>query len=262
MLRLERRQRILDRIAKHGSASVAELARSLKVTEQTIRRDLTQMEEEGLIRRDHGGAVLAGSAGPGAREEDQPLLDRLGTAAEAKRVIGLAAAAQVRDGQTVIFDAGSTSLAVAEALDPKSRLTVITNALPIAEVFVEQPEVEVILAGGVLRHVTQSTVGPMARQAFEGLNADLLFLGATGVTLREGLTNSNVFESEVKRAMMEAARRVILVVDGSKFGQVHRHSFAPLSRVHAVVTDPGAPQAALDELAQAGIEVIVAGREP
>lgn len=253
MLKAERHQRILQALRGNGGVTVATLAQRLRITEQTIRRDLTELERAGLVQRSHGGAILHPATGV-----DIPFGLRLGEAAEEKGRIASVAAGLVQPGETVILDAGTTTLALARALSRMERLSVITNALPVATELAAAPEAQVILVGGQVRPSTLSLVGSMARQGLAQLHAHKLFLAAGGVDPIRGLTNSNMVEAEVKQAMIAAAAEVYVLAHGAKVGEVLLHTFAPVRAVKALITTDSAPQTVLEEIRALGVAVILA----
>ena len=247
----ERQEEIRFLLQEHGHLTVAELAQRFGVSEMTIRRDLKNLSTLGLIQREHGRALHPQSA-----PNNAIFLARLGEAEREKTLIGRVAADLVKEGESVILDAGTTTLAVAQALNKKC--IVITNSLPIASVLGNRQEITLLLTGGEVREETYSLVGPMTRSAFNGFNADKLFLASTGVSVERGLSTTNMLESEVKQAMLSAAKEVILVADSSKIGQVFYHTFTHWDRVDTLVTDSNLSPEAYTQLSSLGIKVIMA----
>jgi DeoR/GlpR family transcriptional regulator of sugar metabolism len=251
---LIRRQRILVLVDRHGLGSVPRLARSVRASEMTVRRDLAALQERGQVRRVHGGAVrevrkaeeLHFSA---AREEH----------VEEKRRIGKEAAALVAPGSVVAIGAGTTTWHVARALGERSDLTIVTNSTNIA-LELDRGRSTIILTGGQFRTPGDALVGPPALWTLERLQIDLLFLGANGIDLTAGYTTPILAEAEVNTALIRKASRVVLVADHSKFGRVTLSSFGPIETAHVLVTDAGAPRALLQPIRRRGVEVIVAGR--
>ena len=246
----ERQDEIHFLLQEHGNLTVIELAQRFKVSEMTIRRDLKNLAGLGLIQREHGRAIY-----PPIPLMDN-LLMRMGEAEPEKARIGHLAATLISEGDTIILDAGTTTLAVAQALNTKC--TVITNSLPIASVLGNRDEITVVMTGGEVRSGTFALVGPMATSALKGFNADKLFLGATGVNLERGLSTSNMLESEVKQAMLNVAKVVILVAHSAKIGHICFHTFALWDRVHTLVTDSGLPVPIREKLTAMGINVLLA----
>ena len=251
---------------------VQELVRVFGVSQRTIRRDLAWLAERDLVRRGHGRA--AAGNGPlrpppavdrvearAATERMLPIHLRARTRQAEKEAIGAAAAALVPADAHVILDSGTTTLQVARHLAGRLRGTVITNGLMIAWELCPHPDVRLVLTGGHCRPETLPLVGPRAWQALEGVHADLAFLGATGVSLEHGLTTSDLLEAEVKKAMLRAARTVVLVADSTKFGKVSLYRFGELRDVDRIVTDGGLPPDLAQRIGALGIDLLVAKGE-
>ena len=247
----ERQEEIRFLLQEHGNLTVAELAKHFRVSEMTIRRDLKNLAALGFIQREHGRAVLP----PATPNQGALFLTRLGEAEREKTLIGRAAAELVANGESIILDAGTTTLAIARALNQEC--VIITNSLPIAGTLGNRANMTVFITGGEVRGETYALVGPMARSALSGFNADKLFLGATGVSLERGLSTASMLESEVKQAMISAAREVILVAHSAKVGQTFYHTFAQWQQIHKLITDAKLPQKVSEHLKNKGIEVIL-----
>jgi DeoR/GlpR family transcriptional regulator of sugar metabolism len=248
-----RRAFILGEIETRGSVSVANLAERLAVSEMTIRRDLTGLKKEGLVRRVHGGAVSARGRG-----FEPPLLLRINEHIEAKRRIGARAAELVADGDSIALDVGTTSLEVARNLLGRRNLTLITPNLHIANLFLNQVDNRLIVPGGILRPGEASLTGNLTQYAFQQLFIDRLFLGVGGIEAEVGLTEYNWEDALVKQAMIRSAKEVILVADASKFGRVVFAAVAPLDAIHILVTDQFPPPPLATCLKEAGVIVHVA----
>ncbi len=247
----DRQEEIQRLLRKHGHLTVSDLAQRCRVSDMTIRRDLKAMAALGLVQREHGRALFHQHSSSG-----EIFWDRLGEAEREKSLIGRLAAGLVDQKESIILDAGTTTLAVARALTQEC--VVITNSLPIAGSLGNNPNMTVILTGGELRGDTNALVGPLARDCFKGFNADKLFLASTGVSIERGLSTTNMLESEVKQAMIKAAKEVILVAHSKKIGQVYYHTFAQWDKVHVVITDPLIPEQVRKELESLGVKVLVA----
>jgi DeoR family transcriptional regulator of aga operon len=233
----ERRQAILDQVRDSGYVRAVDLSSALHVDSSTIRRDMERLERAGLIRRMHGGALPADPADT----IDTPWEVRRSQRLAEKTAIGKAAAALVEDGQTVLIDNGSTAYQVAAALADHRGLTVVTNDLMVALCLRSQGVHQVHVTGGLLLDTVFTLVGPIATQAVEGLHVDWAFLGAEGVEPEAGITNINVVEIPLKRAMIAAARNAAVVADSSKFGRRSLATVCTLDDVDAVITDDGVP---------------------
>jgi DeoR family transcriptional regulator, fructose operon transcriptional repressor len=248
----ERKRRILETLKQEQAVKVSDLGLLLQVSEASVRRDLQDLEEAGLLKRTHGGAVSNQTAAfePSLAEKE----DRY--RAEKMTIAGLAAA-MVQEGDTVMLDAGSTTLQIARLLKQREHLTVVTNAVNVAGELAAS-QVEVIVTGGSLRRGVLSLVGPIAERALAGLQVDKLFLGANGVDLEKGVTTPNLIEAQTKKAMLDSAQEVIVVADHSKFGRVTFSQVCGLDRVHHVITDAGTPAPFLSALEKRGVKVHVA----
>ncbi|MFD2341092.1 DeoR/GlpR transcriptional regulator [Clavibacter tessellarius] len=253
-----RRSRILERLGDRGFATVAELAADAGVSAVTIRGDLDALADSGALQRVHGGAVLR--SGLAARE--QSLEVTLESAADAKRAIGRAAADMVESGQSVLLDVGSTTLQVARALVAREDLvdvTVITNGLTLAlELERAMPRFTVVVTGGTLRALQHSLVDPLATVVLDRLHPDVAFIGCNGIDVDRGVTNVNLPEAEVKRRMVAASARTVVVADGAKLGRTHLGSVAPLDLVDTLLTDADADPHEVARLRDAGLRVVEA----
>lgn len=247
----ERRAAILAELTAEGRVQVANLAQRLEVSEVTIRQDLAALEEKGLLRRTHGGAI------PVETGFELPFARTAGANAEEKSRIAAAAAAMVREGETIFLDVGTTTTAMARALLTHRRLTVVTSALNIAALLEEAAGITVILTGGTLRATQHSLVNPMGTEIISRVRADRAFIGASGVEAGAGVTNANFPEAEIKRAMMAAARQKVLLADGSKVGRIAAAVVGPLSSFDLLITSRDAPEKDLEALRAAGMEVRV-----
>lgn len=249
---LERRGRITELIAEKGFLRVNELSDLFQVSEVTIRNDLDVLAGQGLLVRNHGGAMANTTASLTSAFDHRASLNL-----EEKRRIGRAAASLVTPGETIILDAGTTVMELAKSLNGVSPLTVVTNALNVATQVGALPDVHVILVGGVLSRETISTVGYYAERDLGELVAQKVFLGAHTVEWESGVTSPSIEVAQVKRAMIRAARQVILLADSSKWGRVTFAKVVPLTTVHVLVTDTNFPAEARGMLERLGIKVIL-----
>lgn len=228
-----RQQLILERLERAGRVQVAALSRELGVSEVTTRKDLQELEEASLLKRVYGGAVAAHRS-----KYNLSLGDKVRQLSANKLRIAEAALELIHDGDTLILDAGSTTLALARMLPGRRRqLTVITNALPILAELSAVEGLELIALGGIVRRHSLAMVGPQAVAALRGLHADMAFLGATGATLAQGLSTPNLIEAETKAAMVTSAAECTALIDHSKFGQASLAPFAPWEVLRYLVTD-------------------------
>jgi len=241
---------VLDALRTSGRASVIELAQRTGVGEATIRRALQQLARDGRVIRTYGGAVLA----------DQP--HSLGfhgadTTAAAKRSIGAAAAALIRDGDTVALSSGTTVLELARRLRER-RLTVITNALDVANVLLDAPGIDLVVLGGMLLRGVHSLGGHLTEAAMNDLRADTAFMGASAVDLEHGFMTEQIAEIPVDRALRRMAHQAVMLVDSSKFDRVAPGFMFGFEQARTVVTDDGARPDTVEALRDRGIDVVVA----
>ena len=249
----ERRALILTILETEGEVSVIDLSRRTTVSEMTVRRDLDALERRGVLVRLHGRAVAATS-----RSYEPPFDVRVAEAGDAKERIGAACAGLITEGETVVLDVGTTTLAVAHALKGRRNITVLTASLPIANVLAEEPGIRVMLTGGVLRPGERSLVGDLAVKSFRDFRFDVVVLGVGGIDIRDGLTEYNLDDARVKRAAIEIGRRLIVVADASKLGRVAFAHICPIERVDLLVTDTTAAPDVVASLGDAGLEVRLA----
>lgn len=246
----ERHKTILELIAEHGAVTVADLCARFEVSDMTIRRDFSTLERSGLLRRIHGGAVSARG-----RSYEPPVLARIQEARSAKQAIGRFAASLVREGDSIALDIGTTTLELARNLLHIRDITVLTNCLPVANVLVDQPEIRLMLCGGIVRPGEHSLIGPVAEYTFSRFYIDKAFIGIGGVDLEAGLTEYNLEDAEVKRHMIQNCEQCILLTDSSKFGLKTFASVAPLAAVNTIVTDEGLEETYREALEKRGITV-------
>jgi DeoR family transcriptional regulator, fructose operon transcriptional repressor len=228
----ERRQQLSEFLAQRGFADLSVLVAELEVSESTIRRDLSQLEDEGIIRRTHGGAVFVSD-----RFSALNYSARESTEVEQKVSIGRAAAALVQDGETILLDGGTTTFQVARHLMTRS-LQVVTNSLPIANLLGSATSIELIFVGGYIYPRTGVALGPIARRVLAELHFSRLFMGAAGIT-EEGLYNANVLLVEAQEQMMQSADEAIVVADHTKFGKRSLARLCGWDRIDRVISDTG-----------------------
>lgn len=236
MLAAQRRQLILDEVARVGAVRVSELTALLGVSDMTVRRDLEQLRQGGLLEKVHGGATALPQ-----RSSEEPGFEAksLRELAE-KHAIAEAAARLVEPGQAVALGAGTTTWVLAHHLLGVKDLTVVTNSIKVADVLRERHTV--VLTGGV-RTPSDALVGPVADLVLRSLHFDVAFLGCHGLA-EVGLTTPNLAEAETNRAFVNAARQVVIVADSTKWGTAGLMTFASLSDVDVLLTDDGLPEQA------------------
>lgn len=252
-VRAERRLLMLDQFQRKPFLSVAELAEALGVSPMTVRRDLRCLAGDGVVRLEHGGALLVN------HHALEGVFEQRGSLCEPeKQAIGRCAADLVRDGGVIGLDAGTTTLEIARALHPDRRTTVVTHSLPAIAELANRPNVEVMGLGGLLQAHTLAFAGPTVLAMLRDLRLYTLFLAATGFTVEDGMTCVSLYETDTKRALIEAAQRVILVADHTKLGRVFLMRVADLDVVHEVVTDAGLSDEARHALMARGLRVHIA----
>lgn len=248
MRQIERHDILMGRLRSLGTASVQTLAHDLGVTPSTIRRDLGELAERGEIVRTYGGAALV----------RHPMGPTDVTDLDVKRRIADAAVARlVEDGQTIVVGSGTTALEFARRI-AEHRLTVITNALDVAEVLVDHDGIELVVLGGVVRPRMHSMLGHLAELATRELRADTLFMGIGAINVELGLMNDSIPEILTDRALQTISSRVVVLADSSKLGQVAPAYLFGLEDVDVLVTDEGIRPADIESLEAHSIEVIVA----
>lgn len=247
----ERRHEIEDLAQRNGRVEVSALAERFDVTAETIRRDLTDLEQRGVVRRVHGGALAAG------RLRSEPAVaERSEAMSEEKRRIAEAARDHVPAGGTILLDAGTTTGALAPLLPADRSLTVVTNALPTAMTLSSRPNIELLFVGGRVRGVTLACVDDWATRTLDGLRVDVTFSATNGLSIDAGLTTPDISEAAAKRAMIRAGQRVILLADHTKVGQEHFARFGELDQVDLFITDAGLDDEPAEQLGAAGVEVV------
>jgi DeoR family transcriptional regulator of aga operon len=249
---------MLQLIRDHDFARVTELSDAFGVSEVTVRSDLDHLERRGTVLRVHGGAI------PHLRpiRRERSFEEEAAASVAEKAAIGRAAAAHCHDGNTVILDVGTTTAAVARALLERQdleRLTVITNGLNIAlQLEAATPRFTIIVTGGTLRPLQHSLVNPLAEGVLDQIHADVMFLGCNGVHVEAGVSNINLPEAEMKRRMMQSARRTIAVADSSKLGERSVARICHIDEIDRLVTGAAARPEVIRELEETGLEIDMA----
>jgi DeoR/GlpR family transcriptional regulator of sugar metabolism len=256
LLREERQSRILQEVQAHRQATAVELSQIFGVSEITIRRDLREMADEGLVRRTHGGAVTVQSS-----QSEPPVLQRMTYNQEYKKNIGRVAAGLVNDGETIFIGSGTTTSYLARNLRGKKNLTVVTNALNIGMELATADGISVVVIGGMLRASELSMIGHIAEIALQEVRMDKVIIGIPAIHLEAGLSNDFLPEVMTDRALLSMAREIILIADHTKFGKVCSAYLAPITAISTLVTDPMTDQETLDKIRSMSVNVIVAEKE-
>lgn len=254
MLIAERQSRLQELIAKRGMSDLDTLAAELGVSQSTIRRDAEILEQRGLVRRTHGGVVWIGDRNtvwPYAFDQRQAIQ------ADAKRRIAAAAAQLVQPGQTILIDGGTTTYSLAQCLVGQT-VQIITNSLPIASLFLNSDETELILTGGLLYPRHGVLLGPIGENALASIHAQTMFMSVAG--LHEGkLFNQNLLLVAAERRMMQQSQEVVLLMDSTKFGQKALVELCELSAINTLICDAEPPTDQRRRIESAQCRLIVAG---
>lgn len=247
----ERRARLLEMVRGHGFASLPDLARQLEVSESTVRRDLDALEDGGVAKRTHGGVFYTGPSPKLAHFEQRQSVEW-----NKKKAIARAAAGLIEDGDTLLLDGGSTTYELALLLVSRP-LQVVTNSLPVANLFTSSPNTDLVILGGYVHARTGVTLGPYADQMLEGLSVRRAVLSTAGINV-EGCFNSNLLLVGTEQAMMRAADEVIIVADSTKFGHTSLSHVCKLDQIDYLVVDDGIADTWRDKLVEAGVQVVIA----
>ena len=234
MLTSHRKRQILSQLKQNGQVIAKEVSAAMGVSEDTIRRDLRELAQEGLLQRVHGGALPASPAI--ADFSGRELL-----APDGKIAIGRAAARMVQRGQVVILDGGTTARQVARHLPLDLKATIVTHSPTIALELINHPDVEVILIGGRLFKHSVVAVGAAAIEAIAHVHADIYFMGVTGVHPKTGLTTGDFEEAAVKRALCQAAAETIVLASSEKLNAASPYAVVPLSEISGIITERSTP---------------------
>ncbi|GAA5179344.1 DeoR/GlpR family DNA-binding transcription regulator [Rugosimonospora acidiphila] len=255
MLAQQRQQAIHEMVQRLGGVRVGDLVREFGVSDITIRRDLEALADKGLVAKVHGGATALNRH---ATDEPGFAVKSVRQRLE-KQAIAAQAAALVQPGTAIALSAGTTTRVLAQLLQDVRDLTVVTNSIPVAEVFykAQRPDQNLVLTGGI-RTPSDALVGPFAVSAIRALNVDVLFLGTHGFSLQAGFTTPNLLEAETDRALVAAARSLVVCADHTKWELVGISTIAPLREANVLITDSGLPGPARNRLSSEVGELLVA----
>jgi len=255
MIAEKRRQEILKLIEEHGAIRISNLGKKFNVTDMTIRRDIDFLSQQGLVNRVHGGAV---SEKEGSLHLATTFLKRNKEFRAEKEQIAKKAGTFVSAGDTVIIDGGSTNECFARVLSPTLPLRVITHGLNIARIVAEHENHELYVPGGKLNKLTMTFSGREVESMYEEVNADTLFLSASGVSLDKGLTDPVWLDPSIKKTMIRSSSMVILLLDSHKFEFVSSRTFASLHDIDIAITDKRLDPGILDRYRSAGVKLLIA----
>lgn len=254
----EKRRNTILGIVSSEDANVEELSRHFGVSESTIRRDLAELANSGRIVRTYGGAALSR-----VDRREASLSERIHIHRAQKEAIARLAAAQIREGETLILDVGTTAAALARQLRGRHHLHVITNNISALTSLCNDPEIALTVLGGALRKMSMGTVGPLAELTLGRMTADKVFLGADGLVAGRGLCEANQEQAALKAKMIEQAAEVFVLADASKLGFAGQQAWTPLDRPWTLITDGGATPSQLAPFeALPHTTVLVAGGDP
>ncbi|MHB1653855.1 MAG: DeoR/GlpR family DNA-binding transcription regulator [Desulfitobacteriaceae bacterium] len=254
MLAENRRRKITELLDESGSVRVGELSTLFEVTEETIRRDLEQLERDGYLTRTHGGAVKNT-----LDQQEVAFYIRNMRNHQEKQKIGQKALDYIEDGEVIALDASTTALQVARVLKEgaKKDIVVITHALKVVMTLADNANLTVISTGGILDHRTMSFIGPLAENALASYNIKKAFVSCKGLTIEEGITESTDVQARIKEHLIKGAKEVFMLADHDKFGKAALATVAPVTVIKTLITDSGTALDRLDEYRAAGIDVVV-----
>ncbi|EOH94424.1 DeoR/GlpR family DNA-binding transcription regulator [Enterococcus pallens] len=246
----ERKEYILDSLDTKHSVRINELSQNLKVTRETIRRDLNTLEKEGMIKKVHGGAILDNQTGETDYEKRK--IERW----HAKEKIAKLAASYIEEGDSIYLDYGTTTLALAKEICKMKNITVVTNTIPIINTLLKNDEIDIIIPGGLLRSNESSLFGQFALNNMCEIFVNIGFFGCSGIESKAGVTSHHMGEVQVSKQMVQQSQNVIILADQSKFGTMAFNRTASLEEIDIVITDSlGTDSKDYDALNEHGIEL-------
>lgn len=252
MTKEERQAIIMNLLIHRDSILVSDLAEQLNVSSVTIRKDLTELEREKKLYRNHGKAILID---PYSENKNVSEKERLRV--EEKRIIGAAAVAIIKPRDSILIASGTTMHALARNIQTSDRLTVITASLEVASILSKEKDIDIIQLGGLLRHSSLSVVGKYAEEALRDFSCNKLFLGVDGIDLDFGITTTDMMEAALNRKMIQAAQKTIVLADSSKFGRRGFSKIADMEEVDQIITDSGISTSTAQTIEEMGIELTI-----
>jgi DeoR/GlpR family transcriptional regulator of sugar metabolism len=254
----ERKNEILNELKRTGKVKVIDLATQFNVSEETIRRDLMQLEEQGLLKKVYGGAILTNF-----QSGEPPFTQRTTVNQEAKIKIGKKAVELISNGDVIVIDVGTTTVELASCIQNKKNITILTNSIPVSAVLTESLNQqkftgEIILLGGQIDPKQQSVSGRLTEQVLTQFNINKAFISAGGVSIQNGVSNYHLNETMVSRTMVEVSKQIILLTDYSKFGVDTFCKICPIEKLDMIVCDQSPPESWKSQLELAEIDWIIA----
>jgi DeoR/GlpR family transcriptional regulator of sugar metabolism len=256
VIKAVRQRKIREMLEAGGVVTVAGLAEHFNTSPITIRRDLTFLEQKGLLNRTHGGAIVEAEI-EASRFAVTPYSDREQLHSLEKTLVAQKAAEFVKDGDSIIINAGTTMSRLARALRIRKNLRVVTNGVTVASEFDADRTTQVYLIGGIVDFSKMATTGPAAEQAMHDIRVPRAFLGISGISVSDGISMYNPEEARINRTLLECAKEVIIVTDSSKFDSQAIYRVAPLDNVHRIITDTGISDENRTKIQRLGIELVV-----
>ncbi len=252
----ERLDHVLHILQQDGVGRLSDLATCLGVSVNTVRRDLDELEQQGHVQRIRGGAVYIKPT-----ESEPPWDSRWQERADAKRLIAAAAAELIREGEIVLLDTGSSNLYLAERLRGLKGITVVTNSLPVMWEVSKNPDISLVALGGELYYKERYFRGPLVEQVLGQMRVDKLFLGISSIEAGYGLSEMHYAEVPLKKALIATSKQRIVLAHGAKVGRASHFRVCPISDADLLITDPSADPDEIKKLEDAGLDVLVAGKE-
>jgi DeoR family transcriptional regulator, fructose operon transcriptional repressor len=256
MFEEERKQMIVNYVQSKSRVSVQELCKLLDVSESTIRRDLSDLEDQKMLKRTHGGALDLRSVNfePTYSEKEDQFKDE-------KARIAKKAAEFIQDGDSLIIDAGTTTFYLADELAKFKGLTVVTNSIPLMQKLSTIPDIEIIATGGALRKITMAFTGPLSETVLDHIHVDKAFIGTNGLDVEAGLTTPNVLEAAIKQKMISVANKVYVLADHSKIGRVSFARFGKIVDVDACITSAAVTEEQKNIFESNHIQLLIADKD-
>ena len=250
MLAIDRKRQLIEYVRKNRTATVSALAKEFNVHEATIRRDLAEIEQKGILKRTHGGVIMEQWT-----QKEPPFMERTSMHLDTKMRIGKMAASLVEDGESIIIDSGTTTLHIAKNLTNHKDLTIVTNDMNVATELRDVPQIKVILTGGELYPFSYFLNGMFTEHVLKSLHVEKAFIATTALHPQYGLTNPDMKLVPAKQGMIGAAGEIIVVADGSKIGKLSLHKVAPNSSIHTLITGKEASENDLQAFRDMGMTV-------